>query len=245
MAFNASMSAIARVRPLLERESGHGVALTVEPDNRTLSLTNAGKARGRHVKQFKMRAALDDVSQKDVFNKVLPMLDGAIEGFNTSIFAYGQTGTGKTMTMLGYDMWSLANKWKQAAQQEMKLEQKKNSSLGSPSDNKNGGQRRTTTGGIRSRSASPDRGGRTSHVFSSQKSNRVNSPPTTPAPPACTASSARGVPRAQPTPLPTRPPARAGGAPVRCAWTHVPRRAGAQPRLPAAAAPAREAPTPR
>lgn len=28
--------------------------------------------------------------------------------YNTTIFAYGQTGTGKTHTMLGVDMWAMA-----------------------------------------------------------------------------------------------------------------------------------------
>ena len=29
------------------------------------------------------------------------MVDNAIEGYNSTIFAYGQTGTGKTYTMTG------------------------------------------------------------------------------------------------------------------------------------------------
>ena len=71
-----SMYAIARVRPLLEREYSTGIALTVEPDNRTVSLVNANKANGRFAKQFKMHAVLNDVQQKDVLSKVLPMLVG-------------------------------------------------------------------------------------------------------------------------------------------------------------------------
>lgn len=29
------------------------------------------------------------------------MIDGVLEGFNTTIFAYGATGSGKTFTMIG------------------------------------------------------------------------------------------------------------------------------------------------
>ena len=37
-----------------------------------------------------------------VFNKVArPIVDNVLEGFNGTIFAYGQTGTGKTHTMSG------------------------------------------------------------------------------------------------------------------------------------------------
>ena len=107
-----SISAMARLRPLLERETlecGHDLALAVEDDGQTVSLRNSSKSGGRFSRCFKMREALDDVSQEAVFRAVQPMLEGALEGYNTSVLAYGQTGTGKTRTMLGYDMWDMAN----------------------------------------------------------------------------------------------------------------------------------------
>jgi DNA replication protein DnaC len=40
--------------------------------------------------------------QKDVYEQTArPLVDSVIEGFNGTIFAYGQTGTGKTFTMEG------------------------------------------------------------------------------------------------------------------------------------------------
>jgi Cdc6-like AAA superfamily ATPase len=36
-----------------------------------------------------------------VFAQVADVVQGALEGVNGTIFAYGQTGTGKTYTMLG------------------------------------------------------------------------------------------------------------------------------------------------
>jgi len=43
-----------------------------------------------------------DTPQKDIFDLVAkPVVDRVLEGYNGTIFAYGQTGTGKTFTMVG------------------------------------------------------------------------------------------------------------------------------------------------
>ncbi|PKI49350.1 hypothetical protein CRG98_030278 [Punica granatum] len=40
--------------------------------------------------------------QKDLYDQaVVPIVNEVLEGFNCTIFAYGQTGTGKTYTMEG------------------------------------------------------------------------------------------------------------------------------------------------
>ena len=40
--------------------------------------------------------------QKDLYDQVVdPIVKEALEGYNWTIFAYGQTGTGKTYTMEG------------------------------------------------------------------------------------------------------------------------------------------------
>jgi kinesin family protein 3/17 len=40
--------------------------------------------------------------QKDVYEQTArTLVDSVLEGFNGTIFAYGQTGTGKTFTMEG------------------------------------------------------------------------------------------------------------------------------------------------
>lgn len=53
---------------------------------------------------FKPRA-----SQSEVYDSVEPFIESAFCGFNATIFAYGQTGTGKTHTMLGVDIWGLGS----------------------------------------------------------------------------------------------------------------------------------------
>ena len=45
-----------------------------------------------------------DSTQEDVFQKVgQPVLNNILDGFNGTILAYGQTSSGKTHTMQGYD----------------------------------------------------------------------------------------------------------------------------------------------
>jgi hypothetical protein len=39
--------------------------------------------------------------QEDVFEQVKPLVDGAFNGYNSTVFAYGPSGSGKTHTMMG------------------------------------------------------------------------------------------------------------------------------------------------
>jgi len=40
-------------------------------------------------------------TQENVFDQVLPLVDGAFDGYNSTVFAYGPSGSGKTHTMMG------------------------------------------------------------------------------------------------------------------------------------------------
>jgi len=42
-----------------------------------------------------------EATQKDVFEAAAPIVDWTMEGYNSTIFCYGVTGTGKTYTMMG------------------------------------------------------------------------------------------------------------------------------------------------
>jgi len=43
-----------------------------------------------------------DATNKDVFDSVVkPIVDATVNGFNGTVFAYGQTSSGKTYTMMG------------------------------------------------------------------------------------------------------------------------------------------------
>lgn len=42
-----------------------------------------------------------NASNLDVFEIVKPIVNAAVNGFNGTVFAYGQTSSGKTYTMMG------------------------------------------------------------------------------------------------------------------------------------------------
>ncbi|KAM9607656.1 kinesin-like protein KIFC3 isoform 1-T1 [Trichechus inunguis] len=92
---------IARVRPLT-KEDGEGPeatnAVTFDPDDDSIiHLLHKGKPVSFELdKVFSPRA-----SQQDVFQEVQALITSCIDGFNVCIFAYGQTGAGKTYTMEG------------------------------------------------------------------------------------------------------------------------------------------------
>lgn len=94
---------MARVRPQLGREGDFSDVTTV----RGSTLTVRGGATGTSRYKFD-RVFSQSAGQADVFALVKPLLEAAFEGYNATVFAYGQTGTGKTHTMLGVDMWSMA-----------------------------------------------------------------------------------------------------------------------------------------
>lgn len=99
---------LARIRPLNSREhtSGDEVAVHVN-SGKTLEVINATSSSSSRC--FELDAVLDaGTSQDKVFDHILPLLESSLEGYNCTIFTYGQTGTGKTYTMLGYDLWGLA-----------------------------------------------------------------------------------------------------------------------------------------
>ena len=106
---------IARVRPLSRAELGQGEDKVLSVSGCSLALHVAGQAAplrsGTHsqTKNFKLDCVFDESStQEEVFFYIEPLLQGFIEGYNTTIFTYGQSGTGKTYSMLGYDLWEIA-----------------------------------------------------------------------------------------------------------------------------------------
>nr|XP_045010482.1 kinesin-like protein KIFC3 isoform X1 [Jaculus jaculus] len=92
---------IARVRPVT-KEDGEGPeatnAVSFDPDDDSIiHLLHKGKPVSFELdKVFSPWA-----SQQDVFQEVQALITSCIDGFNVCIFAYGQTGAGKTYTMEG------------------------------------------------------------------------------------------------------------------------------------------------
>ncbi|KAM6177499.1 kinesin-like protein KIFC3 isoform 3-T3 [Erethizon dorsatum] len=92
---------IARVRPIT-KEDGEGpeaanVVTFDSDDDAIIHLLHKGKPVSFELdKVFSPWA-----SQQDVFQEVQALITSCIDGFNVCIFAYGQTGAGKTYTMEG------------------------------------------------------------------------------------------------------------------------------------------------
>ncbi|XP_070000439.1 kinesin-like protein KIF3A isoform X3 [Penaeus vannamei] len=96
---------VVRVRPLSEKEIHSGHKSMVESDdlNCSLIVTNPSAQSGEPPKVFTFDSVFGaDSKQVDVYNLAArPIVENVLEGYNGTIFAYGQTGTGKTFTMEG------------------------------------------------------------------------------------------------------------------------------------------------
>lgn len=110
-----------RVRPLLPKEQAEEPAECITTNDVQGLLTvkkDINEERNSLLSPERKRAAAADVSkgietlafdhvwgasstQDNVFEQVLPLVDGAFEGYNSTVFAYGPSGSGKTHTMMG------------------------------------------------------------------------------------------------------------------------------------------------
>lgn len=81
---------------------GHSNCLKCDSDTDMISIQNVN-AEHSIPKSFAFDAVYDtDVHQSTVYDEVaFPLVESMLEGYNCTIFAYGQTGCGKTHTMMG------------------------------------------------------------------------------------------------------------------------------------------------
>ena len=100
-----SVQVMVRCRPINSTELGdkRKAILDVDEDQRQVQVSNPKADSGDAGKCFTFDAVFGPSSQQDqVFETVaMPIIDSAMSGYNGTIFAYGQTGTGKTHTMEG------------------------------------------------------------------------------------------------------------------------------------------------
>lgn len=96
---------VLRVRPISESEitSGYREIVHVDRVSNTVSVTNPKSTSEEPPKVFTFDAVFGtDSTQVDVYNETArPIIEKVLAGYNGTIFAYGQTGTGKTFTMEG------------------------------------------------------------------------------------------------------------------------------------------------
>ncbi|XP_010062717.2 kinesin-like protein KIN-14Q [Eucalyptus grandis] len=90
-----------RCRPLNVEEIAAGASMAIDFES-----SNEGeltvKSNGAFRRNFKFDAVFGpQADQADVFEDTAPFATSVLDGYNVCIFAYGQTGTGKTYTMEG------------------------------------------------------------------------------------------------------------------------------------------------
>lgn len=103
MSKSENIKVVVRCRPMSDKEKlkGFETVVSVNSDNGTVQLLkNRGDAEP---KTFPFNSAYpSDVTQQFIYDDCArPIVESVLEGYNGTIFAYGQTGTGKTYTMEG------------------------------------------------------------------------------------------------------------------------------------------------
>ncbi|XP_042017628.1 kinesin-like protein KIN-14B [Salvia splendens] len=94
-----NVKVFGRVRPLFEDE---GPEIVEFPDDNTLRINTNDDSLSNPKKDFEFdRVYGPHVGQADLFADIQPFVQSALHGFNVSLFAYGQTSSGKTHTMEG------------------------------------------------------------------------------------------------------------------------------------------------
>lgn len=103
---NKAVQVVVRLRPLNDKESKGSTlpVVTASTDRAEVCI-----CRGQGSRQVKQTFAFDKVftsftSQEEVFAQTFVeqgIIDDVLRGYESTVFAYGQTGTGKTFTMEG------------------------------------------------------------------------------------------------------------------------------------------------
>ncbi|OMO73007.1 hypothetical protein COLO4_27349 [Corchorus olitorius] len=94
-----NIKVFCRTRPLFEDE---GPSIVEFPDDCTIRVNTGDDTIASPKKDFEIdRVYGPHVGQAELFSDVQPFVQSALDGYNVSIFAYGQTRSGKTHTMEG------------------------------------------------------------------------------------------------------------------------------------------------
>ncbi|XP_014468318.1 PREDICTED: bipolar kinesin KRP-130-like isoform X2 [Dinoponera quadriceps] len=99
---NQHIQVFARVRPINNSEKvGKSFSVLELPSNKEIVVRE--RPLDKHSRKFTFDKVFGPISKQiDVYNAVVnPLLEEVLAGYNCTVFAYGQTGTGKTFTMEG------------------------------------------------------------------------------------------------------------------------------------------------
>jgi len=99
----SSIQVAVRVRPMNDKEERGNVLPIVNASETRKEITivrGTDKRATRHNYNFD-HVFTGYTTQREVFEPVESMIDSVMQGYEATVFAYGQTGTGKTHTMEG------------------------------------------------------------------------------------------------------------------------------------------------
>ena len=98
-----SVKVCVRCRPMSQEEMNKGHQVVVEINKRTGEIFVRRPYVDEPPKQFTFDNVFDwTCSQQEIYDDTsAAIISNVLEGYNGTIFAYGQTGTGKTHTMAG------------------------------------------------------------------------------------------------------------------------------------------------
>ncbi|XP_073840477.1 kinesin-like protein at 61F [Musca autumnalis] len=109
---NEHIQVYVRVRPLNRREKGiHSTEIVEVVSPKEIIARNS--LESKLTKKFTFdRTFGPESKQVDVYAAVVgPLIEEVLSGYNCTVFAYGQTGTGKTHTMVGNECAELKSSW--------------------------------------------------------------------------------------------------------------------------------------
>ena len=102
MSSTESVKVIVRMRPLnsLEKSKNCQVIIQIDRESNSCTIQNP---KTSIPKSFTFDSVFDiGISQQELYDETaFPLVESVIEGYNGTIFAYGQTGCGKSFTMAG------------------------------------------------------------------------------------------------------------------------------------------------
>ncbi|TPX59965.1 hypothetical protein SpCBS45565_g07616 [Spizellomyces sp. 'palustris'] len=100
-----AVKVVVRCRPFSEKEktAGHSNIVNIDKAAATVSIVDPRSGADPLPKTFTFDSVFDlTSSQQEVYNTTArPIVESVLAGYNGTIFAYGQTGTGKTFSMEG------------------------------------------------------------------------------------------------------------------------------------------------
>ena len=90
-----------RVRPMNKHEKEEKSVICVEVDTTNNTVAISSSKGDTKTFQFDYVYPMD-TTQREIYDQVaFPIVDSIFQGYNGTVFAYGQTGCGKTYTMMG------------------------------------------------------------------------------------------------------------------------------------------------